>query len=400
MHSACAAERRVRGLSQQNQWFLQVGVFRYVGILSAFVLMLPAYAGESAIQLGATNTSDLFANIGGGLARRARLLDSADVTASYAPDDGPLDGWSAFAAIQFNAGGDFSGTMVGDLQGVSSIDQVPGIRVVGAWVGRSFEGVGAIKAGIIDLNTEFDVPQTGALFLNSSQGIGIDFAQSGVNGPSTTPDTGIGIVGNWLAGSHWELKAGLFEGTPGDPGHPSRTSITLSGSEGVLAVAEIANRFAPHSTVRAGGWIYSAGFETLDGHESHGNAGAYASIDARLIGVEGNDEQGLSAWVRLGAANARINPVRLYFGAGAVYTGIFGDLDRAGLAVAAARLGDHGRAALGLSSGETDIEATYSAVITDWLSVQPDVQYVVSPGADPSLENAFVIGTRFTLIWN
>lgn len=362
--------------------------------------MPPAHAEESGIQFGATSTSDLFANIDGGLARRTRLLDVADVTASYAPDDGPLDGWSALAAVQFNAGGDFSGTVVGDLQGVSSIDQVPGIRVVGAWVGRSFEGVGSIKAGIMDLNTEFDVPETSALFLNSSHGLGLDFSQSGANGPSTTPDTGLGIVGNWLAGGHWELKAGLFEGTPGDPGHPSRTSITLSGSEGVLAVAEIANRFAPHSTVRAGGWIYSAGFQTFDGHESHGNAGAYASIDARLIGVEGKDEQGLSAWLRLGAANARINPVALYLGAGVVYTGIFADGDQAGLAIAAARMGDHGRMALGLSSGETDIEVTYSAVITDWLSVQPDIQYVFSPGADPSLGNAFVIGTRFTLIWN
>ena len=41
------------------------------------------------------------------------------------------------------------------------------------------------------------------------------------------------------------------------------------------------------------------------------------------------------------------------------------------------------------------IELTYSTQLTDWLRVQPDVQYVINPGADRSLDNALVIGIRF-----
>ena len=44
--------------------------------------------------------------------------------------------------------------------------------------------------------------------------------------------------------------------------------------------------------------------------------------------------------------------------------------------------------------GETTLEATYRWVLTDWLSLQPDLQYVVHPGGDPALGNALVVGLR------
>ena len=43
---------------------------------------------------------------------------------------------------------------------------------------------------------------------------------------------------------------------------------------------------------------------------------------------------------------------------------------------------------------EIDIEFTYRAVLTAWLSLQPDFQYVINPGGDPTLDDAFVIGLR------
>jgi len=50
------------------------------------------------------------------------------------------------------------------------------------------------------------------------------------------------------------------------------------------------------------------------------------------------------------------------------------------------------------------IEATYSAKVTDWLTLQPDIQYVINPNAgipnnfgNVPLSNAFVIGMRATI---
>ena len=62
-----------------------------------------------------------------------------------------------------------------------------------------------------------------------------------------------------------------------------------------------------------------------------------------------------------------------------------------------------GRATSSYASNETVIEATYQAPITDWLTLQPDLQYVINPNAgipnnfgNEPLSNAFVIGLRAT----
>ena len=69
--------------------------------------------------------------------------------------------------------------------------------------------------------------------------------------------------------------------------------------------------------------------------------------------------------------------------------------DVAGFAVAHARNGDDFRQANpGLERAETTLEWTYLIPATPWLSVQPDVQYVVDPGMDPTLDNAVIVGFR------
>ena len=87
-----------------------------------------------------------------------------------------------------------------------------------------------------------------------------------------------------------------------------------------------------------------------------------------------------------------------------VYTGAFKGRDegKLGLGVTGAHNGSQFKAA-SLNSGtpvdiaETTFELTYSDKITQWLSVQPDIQYIINPGTDKALDNALVLGTRFTI---
>ena len=51
------------------------------------------------------------------------------------------------------------------------------------------------------------------------------------------------------------------------------------------------------------------------------------------------------------------------------------------------------------AAGVFYMEATYSAVLHPNFTLQPDIQYVMSPGADPSLSDALVIGTRLIVAW-
>ena len=68
------------------------------------------------------------------------------------------------------------------------------MKLYEAWFEQTlFDDRLSFKAGLYDLNTEFDVVETAGLFINSSHGIGPDFSQSGVNGPSIFPTTSLGI---------------------------------------------------------------------------------------------------------------------------------------------------------------------------------------------------------------
>ena len=43
------------------------------------------------------------------------------------------------------------------------------------------------------------------------------------------------------------------------------------------------------------------------------------------------------------------------------------------------------------------MELTYLAQLRSWLAVQPDLQYVVNPGTDPTHKNALVTMLRFEI---
>ncbi len=58
-----------------------------------------------------------------------------------------------------------------------------------------------------------------------------------------------------------------------------------------------------------------------------------------------------------------------------------------------------------IRNGETAFELSYTAQITPWWTLQPDLQYIVHPGGnvpdpdDPShvIENSFLVGLRTTV---
>jgi porin len=109
------------------------------------------------------------------------------------------------------------------------------------------------------------------------------------------------------------------------------------------------------------------------------NRGAYVQVES---GLARWDDRSLEAWMRIGTASDRINPISLYAGGGLAYGN---DDRRAGFAVAHARLGDPAIRAATLGGedperAETAFELTYSHRVNDRLTIQPDIQYVVNPG--------------------
>ncbi len=363
-----------------------------------------AAADEAPLHLGATGIADILANTTGGLHSGMRPLAKTDVMASFAGEAAGLPGLTLFLDVQGGSAAGFSGRLVGDAQTVSNIDGPAGLRLASFWASREFDSIGGLKAGVIDLNTEFDVQTTASLFLNSSFGIGPDFSQAGTNGPSIFPSTGLGLAGWWLPGGHWQVKAGLFEGTPGDPDHPGRTTFSFSPDEGVLALLEVRNRIAPDFVLGLGVWHHTASFDALDPAEGKhsGNSGLYAIADGGLYAPD-DAESGLSGWMRLGLADQRINSIAWSASTGLVLNAPFGrEADQAGLAVTHVQFtGPARRVALaaggGLRLGETTIEATWAFNFNSHLTLQPDLQLVLSPGG--ATADALVAGSRIIASW-
>ena len=382
---------------------------------------MPSAAGAGAVAGGAVGdpspfgieafyAGDLWQNLDGGIERGGAYLDSLDLTISW---DGEralgVKGLSAQALVLWNNGGSISGK-VGDSFVLSNIETVEALRVLEAWVQYAPTGPErSLRFGLYDLNSEFDTTDTAAVFLNSTFGIGVDVAQSGVAGPSIFPLTSLGLRGQWRFDAGWRAQAVLLDGVPGDPDRPARTAVRLSADDGVLGVVELERNEGGRRWV-IGHWRYSAPFDELaamlpDGapRRSRGNAGAYAFVETPLTGPIAAGREA-SAVLRVGRADPRFNGFRDTVQAAIVWQG--GLLRRAGevfgFALAHARNGDPARAA-GLAAGEplvgdeTVFELTWRVPVAPRLALQPDVQFIIHPGSVPARDSALVVGLRFDL---
>jgi porin len=362
------------------------------------LIAAPAAAEErpGGLDVGGSYVADSFATLSGGLERGFRQMGLLELTAELDGADVGLKGAQAFANVQLVHGESLSGDLVGDAQVLSNIDAPDGLRLFEAWLSVPVAGSGYVKGGLIDLNGEFDVQSVGALFLNSSHGIGPDFSQSGLNGPSIFPTSATAVVAGWDGGG-WSVRAGLFNAVAGDPDRPRRTVVRLPGASGMLLVAEADFKIAEDAEVQVGAWRYTSKFELISAQEAparrRGNGGVYAMVEGKITEVAG---QRLDGWVRAGTAEMKFNPIGLYIGGGLA---LGPESSRWGIAVGHARLGRPARRAggPGADRAETVIEFTYARAIGSRLIVQPDVQYVINPGWDSKLRDALVAGVRLQI---
>jgi porin len=361
---------------------------------------------DKAVSLSLVYTADVRANVDGGIRRGSRDLDNLDV--QIALDGEKLIGWHgarAFAYALYNNGTRFSPNLVGDVQSISNVEtDVRAARLFEAWIEQDVGKVGSVKAGLYNLNSEFDTTQSGGLFLTSSHGIGPDFSQSGLNGPSIFPVTSLAVRAEAKLARTWLARVAVLDGVPGDPAHPAATAIKLSARDGALVVGEL-NYLDGGTKAAIGVWGYTARFDTVPlgtGPASgQGNTGAYAFVEHRFRGTRKDGPDGLAAWLRVGVADTRYNAIGSYLGGGVVYSGLSAHRkdDQIGISVASANFSDRYRrsqALAGVPEGprEVVVEAAYRASLAPWLSLQPDVQYVICPGGDRRIPNATVLGLR------
>ena len=362
-------------------------------------------AGGKAVSAEVGYVADLLGNASGGIRNGSAYLQNVDAILTFDLDRIIGNGGGAlFAYLLWNNASTFSNRYSGDTQGVSNIDAEQAFRLHEFWYERHFTQGLNLKFGLYDLNSEFDAVDSAALFLNGSHGIVPTYSQTGENGPSIFPATSLTARLEWNFGNNL-VRYALLDAVPGDPDNPSATAVKLSSREGVLHAFEYTREFFGAWRMGLGAFSYSADFEAIRETDATGNpvrrggnAGWYGFAEG-TTNTDTADGRSTSAFIRLGTANGALNPFDRYFGAGMVMSGFVPHRpdDQVGISMAMARCSADFRAAAGAESHETAIEFTYVLQISDILRVQPDLQYILNPGADPELENALAIGVRLDI---
>ena len=368
----------------------------------------PLGIGGGRVELSFGHISDFTRVSSGGLRRTNEYLNAWSVSASI--DTEGLFNWNSsqvYIDVLGTSGGDPSGDGVGDVQGINNIEADDTWKVYEAWYEQHVaDGKVSLKAGLYDLNTEFDVIETAGLFTHASHGIGPDFSQSGLNGPSIFPTTSLGVRARVQMGTKVHVQAVALDGVPGDPDDSTGTHIHLSSRDGSLIAVEAAYVIADQDSevaatkIAMGTWRYSEPLrEDIAGNPigARNNQGAYVLAESVLYRESREPSQGIAVFGRYGLADPRLNQLSHYFGAGVVYTGPFPSRgsDQLGLAVAVATNSrNFMESNPEFAKRESAWELTYRMQLFDWLALQPVVQYIVNPGMAPGIDNALVIGLR------
>jgi porin len=358
---------------------------------------VPAVTFDASLQIDALTTVGHEHH--DGVAARATLgatLDGARLG---------LTGASANVTLAAYWGLGISGSL-GDLQGVSSLAAPRMVRPVNAWVqwDKPIDGGPhlSVKAGIIDTNADFDEQNTGAIFLGASHGMGPEMSSAGINGSGPAPYSALGVigfVGDDAAGI--KLRLGLFGGATGDPAQPKRIAYRFGGDAGNIVIAEI-DRTKPGWRTAVGGWRHTGTLPSADGSGTvSGATGLFVISEKHLAGKLPDDSNAdplrVDAWVRFGETFTPSAKVESYHGGGFVVRGMWKRLpgDSLGLAVA------HASVQPGIDPtfcNETVIEATWQHRAHPHLIIQPDVQWLINPGADTTRRDRVVVGLRLIVL--
>jgi porin len=401
------------------------------------------------LSLGLQEQSEVWENLTGGL-RRGVVYDGL-TTASMKLNLEVLAGWTG-ATFFVNAnqihGRGPTANLAGNLQVVSDIEATRDTKLYQLWLEqRLLDGRLTIRIGQEGANDQMMFTQYGVLFFNSSFGFpglpAADLPSGGPNYPMAAPFVRLQLQPT----GQISLIGAAFTGDPappgtGDPQLRDRGGDAFRLNDHLLAFTELwysinqdDNAAGLAGTYKLGAWYYPGSIagqlhETvgvpLAGPPGPGvtqkhsaEFAVYAIADQMIWKKPATRRQGVGVFLQVMGTPNDVGLSNLFVETGMNWTGPFDERanDILGIGVsylaispASRRLGRDLVLSTGSGSSyrsnETVIEATYLFQATSWLTLQPDLQAIVNPGAGiPSsfsnkpLKNAFIAGLRGIVIF-
>jgi porin len=205
----------------------------------------------------------------------------------------------------------------------------------------------------------------------------------------------------------WSVTAGLYYSDPTVARNSAHgVDFSIRNGAGVFVIGELGylnNRGKGFTSLpgnyKIGAYVDSNRYQDLsssDPVEVRGNYGLYLLLDQMVYREDGaQSSQGLTPFATLTFAPSNRNTFPLFFSAGLTYLGpIPGhDDDTAAFGLAYGKFSKY----LSGQRYEMVLEWTYAMALTPWLTLQPDVQYVINPSGMSDIADALVLGVQIAV---
>jgi len=399
--AAPAAADDLRGASWMDNWLAQPQMTGgWFGVRDT----LAGWGVTPSIRYG----TDMQANVLGG--QRRGTAYAGDLTVDVGVDMEKLAG---ARGLTFGVSGDWaSGTNlsddIGNIANVAQAFEGNVVRLSNLYLQQSLlDGRLDVKAGRFATGADFLTSPADVSLVNAAVNPILNAIQKNVPGVTAPPNTTWG--GRVIARptEALSLSAGAFYSDPTLTQLTANgTEFGISGSAGYFVIGEAAYRLNSEKgdtglpgRYRAGGYYDSNEYASLTNpdRQQTGNYGFFL-LGEQMVYREGGagSDQGLSLFGALiYAPQQRINTLPWFALAGASYRGL-GPGRGKDAASFALYYGGFSRDLSG-QTYELVLEWTYAIALTRWLTVQPDLQYVINPGGRSSVGNALVVGAQLAV---
>ena len=308
---------------------------------------------------------------------------------------------------------------IGGISETSNIAAYNTLRLQELWVQKLFwDKKLSLKIGNMAVDNEFFQSSSASLFISGTFGA-FTFLANNVQDVPVYPLAAPGVRLQFLPTSQCYIMAGIYGRD--DNSEPSTTNqngtrFALDSGSGMLIMSEVGFLLNQgpkdkglQGTYRIGSFVDTDNHTTFASQANFANGtgplqsagtnyGVYGVMDQQIYSQESRI---ISFFVRSGGAPSNTNFVDYYAEGGFNFTGFIPgrDTDVGGIAVARSHVSDdYGQSQIlqgtPSSTAETVLEATYRVQLAPWWSVQPDVQYIVTPSGVQGSPNAVVLGLR------
>ncbi|MCF8243062.1 MAG: carbohydrate porin [Melioribacteraceae bacterium] len=268
------------------------------------------------------------------------------------------------------------------------------------WIDQTFLNRHAsILAGLYDISSEFDVKETADIFINPSFGTGTDLAASSTFGPSIFPLTSLAVRAKYNFSSHSNLKLAFTLSKPGEYNFTYPNKEYDGSNEKMFFISEYQHDFS-NLFLTLGTWFYNSTFTDFSNYAHHGNLGFYTIVE-RSFGGALFYEAG-SFYLRFGTADPLVNRYDFFYSGAVRFEGLLSNEDNLGIGFSTVNSSkyyqySHSGEVNCNSSVETVLELTYKYPLFEYLSMQPDLQYIVSPSNCIDNHDSFVFGLKISI---